>query len=315
MWSSPVTFGGGTQITNVSSRRAPAPAAYSPSASHVSCQRRSTLSGEYCGSMADESKDASGADYEDGARRVREEPPLAVLEPRLGRHDRATAVDERADAADDARLGRDRPREVRLQLQRRPAGPRAGDRDEHRSHRRVEQRRREPGVHRADRVVVLFARDRLPHDPPRLDLGEARPEELRDGRVRKLAGEHPPEELEPVEPGGDRERLVWVGPAERARARLRHGRVAQPVPSATAPRSSSSSGTPCVTSVGLMPFAIVSFVITHLETSRRDGSSNITSSSAPSMIERRPRAPVSRSSALSPISHSASSVKTSSTVS
>ncbi|HWC45666.1 MAG TPA: ATP-dependent Clp protease ATP-binding subunit ClpX [Casimicrobiaceae bacterium] len=49
-----------------------------------------------------------------------------------------------------------------------------------------------------------------------------------------------------------------------------------------------------VTSVGFRPFSIVSFVITHLETSLRDGSSNITSSSAFSMIERRPRAPVSR---------------------
>ena len=63
-----------------------------------------------------------------------------------------------------------------------------------------------------------------------------------------------------------------------------------------------------------MPCEIVSFVITHFVTSRRDGSSNITSSSAASMIERRPRAPVSRSSALSAISHSASSVKTSSIV-
>ena len=62
------------------------------------------------------------------------------------------------------------------------------------------------------------------------------------------------------------------------------------------------------------PSRIVSFVITHLETSLRDGSSNITSSSAFSMIERRPRAPVSRSSALSAISQSASSVKTSSIV-
>ena len=69
-----------------------------------------------------------------------------------------------------------------------------------------------------------------------------------------------------------------------------------------------------VTSVGLRPFEIVSFVITHLETSLREGSSNITSSSALSMIERSPRAPVSRSSALSAISQSASSVKTSSIV-
>ena len=70
-----------------------------------------------------------------------------------------------------------------------------------------------------------------------------------------------------------------------------------------------------MTSVGLSPFSIVSFVITHLETSFRDGSSNITSRSAVSMIERNPRAPVSRSSALSEIVQSASSVKTSSIVS
>ena len=56
-----------------------------------------------------------------------------------------------------------------------------------------------------------------------------------------------------------------------------------------------ASAAPLVTSVGLRPFEIVSFVITHLETSFRDGSSNITSSSALSMIERSPRAPVSRS--------------------
>ena len=76
--------------------------------------------------------------------------------------------------------------------------------------------------------------------------------------------------------------------------------------------SSSATLRRIVTSVGLMPLEIVSFVITHLETSLRDGSSNITSSSAPSMIERKPRAPVSRSSAWSEISHSASSVNTSS---
>ena len=48
-----------------------------------------------------------------------------------------------------------------------------------------------------------------------------------------------------------------------------------------------------------MPFSIVSRVTTHFLTSRREGSSNWTSSSTSSMIERRPRAPVSRSSALS----------------
>src|SRR5262249_12621837 len=76
--------------------------------------------------------------------------------------------------------------------------------------------------------------------------------------------------------------------------------------------ASGSSPAALVTSVGRMPCEIVSFVITHFVTSRRDGSSNITSRSAPSMIDRRPRAPVSRARAWSAISHIASSVKTSS---
>ena len=58
--------------------------------------------------------------------------------------------------------------------------------------------------------------------------------------------------------------------------------------------------------------SIVSRVTTHLETSRREGSSNWTSISVSSRIERRPRAPVSRSSALSAIAPSESSWKLSS---
>ena len=67
-----------------------------------------------------------------------------------------------------------------------------------------------------------------------------------------------------------------------------------------------------VTSVGLRFFSTVSFVTTHLVTSPREGSSNWTSSRISSRIERRPRAPVSRSSALSAIEPSASSAKCSS---
>ena len=57
---------------------------------------------------------------------------------------------------------------------------------------------------------------------------------------------------------------------------------------------------------------MVSRVTTHLRTSSRDGSSNITSSRAASMIDRRPRAPVSRSSARSAMACSDSSLNTSS---
>ena len=76
--------------------------------------------------------------------------------------------------------------------------------------------------------------------------------------------------------------------------------------------SPAGSGTASVTSVGARPFSIVSRVTTHFVTSRREGSSNWTSSSVSSRIERRPRAPVSRSSALSAIAPSESSAKTSS---
>jgi hypothetical protein len=54
---------------------------------------------------------------------------------------------------------------------------------------------------------------------------------------------------------------------------------------------------PEVTSVGRVPRSIVSRVTTQRAMSDRDGSSNITSVSALSMIERRPRAPVSRARA------------------
>jgi len=67
-----------------------------------------------------------------------------------------------------------------------------------------------------------------------------------------------------------------------------------------------------MTAGGLRPRSIVSLVTTHFLTSRREGSSNCTSSRISSMIERSPRAPVSRSSARSAIDASASSEKTSS---
>src|SRR5215208_2029453 len=76
--------------------------------------------------------------------------------------------------------------------------------------------------------------------------------------------------------------------------------------------SSPSSFAASVTSVGFRPFSIVSLVTTHFLTSRREGSSNWTSSRVSSRIERRPRAPVSRRIALSAIECSESSAKTSS---
>src|ERR1700760_3469232 len=73
-----------------------------------------------------------------------------------------------------------------------------------------------------------------------------------------------------------------------------------------------SCWTASVTRVGRRPSVIVSLVTTHLVTSRREGSSNWTSSRVSSRIERRPRAPVSRSRALSAIASRLSSAKTSS---
>jgi hypothetical protein len=66
-----------------------------------------------------------------------------------------------------------------------------------------------------------------------------------------------------------------------------------------------------VTRVGFRPFSIVSRVTTHFLTSRREGSSNWTSCSVSSIIERSPRAPVSRSIALSAMASSESGAKTS----
>ena len=77
------------------------------------------------------------------------------------------------------------------------------------------------------------------------------------------------------------------------------GERAKPTPPASS--SPGSSFAASVTSVGLRPFSIVSLVTTHFFTSRREGSSNWTSSRVSSRIERRPRAPVSRSIALSAI--------------
>ena len=89
--------------------------------------------------------------------------------------------------------------------------------------------------------------------------------------------------------------------------------LARPIPGTSSSSSSATSGAAAwVTKVGGRPCSIVSLVTTHLETSRREGSSNWTSSSVSSRIERRPRAPVSRSSALSAIAPSESSWKLSS---
>ena len=49
------------------------------------------------------------------------EPALAILDPRLGRRHPSAGMDHRADAANDAGVRGQRAREVRLQLERRPA--------------------------------------------------------------------------------------------------------------------------------------------------------------------------------------------------
>ena len=91
------------------------------------------------------------------------------------------------------------------------------------------------------------------------------------------------------------------------------GRAAalRPTPRAGS-ESCASSGAASVTSVGVRPFSTVSLVTTHFFTSRREGSSNCTSSRISSMIERRPRAPVSRSRPFSATAVSESSENTSS---
>src|SRR5689334_17438995 len=75
MCRSPVTFGGGTQMTKLSARRAPAPAAYSPSSSQACCQRASTPSGRYSDSTA-------GKSTEGHVRGLRHTSPVDAVDTR-----------------------------------------------------------------------------------------------------------------------------------------------------------------------------------------------------------------------------------------
>jgi hypothetical protein len=139
--------------------------------------------------------------------------------------------------------------------------------------------------------------------------------EAESGRVsvRNRAGEQADEPLDEFDVRR-RPRLVDVQPEVVFEPDPREVQEPDGTYAVSSASSGGSSSAPAlvVTSVGLSPFSIVSFVIAHLVTSLRDGSSNITSKRALSIIDRSPRAPVSRSSALSAISQSASSVKTSS---
>ena len=152
-----------------------------------------------------------------------------VLDAGLGGDDRPPAVDDRADAPYGPRLGRDRPREVRLELERRPARAGLRVRHERGAHRRVEQRRREPRVH-ASRSGCSAPR---PGPPPtrRAPAPPRRSRMLisaRDRRQRQLTRDHAlrasrgPGARTPrpsASPGSDHENVRERGSATETRVR------------------------------------------------------------------------------------------------
>ena len=67
------------------------------------------------------------------------------------------------------------------------------------AHRRVEDRRDDPTVNGAERVVVLLARLEGEDDEARRDEGRREADEVGNGRCRELSARDPVQELEAVE--------------------------------------------------------------------------------------------------------------------
>jgi len=85
---------------------------------------------------------------------------------------------------------------------------------------RVQDREREPAVDDPDRVVMFFARLAFEHDPAFFDFDQAYVHELGDGRGRNLTFDHQAHRIEAAQSGDDRERRLWVFPANEPLARL-----------------------------------------------------------------------------------------------
>ena len=134
-----------------------------------------------------------------GRRPVREQLAVRVRQLPLGGRDPRALVDDDPLAADHAGVGGDRADEVRLHLERRVADASLELRVHRAAHRRVEQRQRDPAVHRADRVVVLRAGLHLEDGSPRLGQDEAKAHQLRDRRRRQLARDDRLDVLHPRE--------------------------------------------------------------------------------------------------------------------
>ena len=248
-----MTFGGGKATTYVS-RGSSASAAYSPSSSQVSCQRVSTPSGVYSGSIGGESRKESrrgpastrcGAAGLPGTARnlsrcdawsVRLAPGSCSFHGR-----RAGLRSPRSATRWSPRAGPDGTTEpvqrttpvstvsarVKFAFTSSVVQPDSGidRRHEGEAHGRVHERHRQPGVHDPDRVVVELGGLALEHRVTVTRLDEPESERLGDRRRRKLAGGHHLHQLEaraPGHPPGQRERVF---PGVRARA-LRRTRLA-----------------------------------------------------------------------------------------
>src|ERR1044072_3520903 len=134
--------------------------------------------------------------------------------------DRTTTVDQVPLAHDAAGLAGDRAREVDLELERRVG--RAGRQGavDGAAHRRVEQRRGEPAVDHADRVVVVLLRRDREHRAALRDLDELEPEQDRHRRRRDLARSDPVHVLQARQALGPGRGGDWVIPGDRALAWL-----------------------------------------------------------------------------------------------
>ena len=80
------------------------------------------------------------------------------------------------------------------------------------AHRGVEDRRDDPTVNGAERVVVLLARLEGEDDEARRDEGRREADEVRNGRRRQLSARDPVQELEAVSCVG-RPQQLGAGPA------------------------------------------------------------------------------------------------------
>src|SRR5438132_12347812 len=136
--------------------------------------------------------------------------------------DRAAAVDHDTFAADPSCVNRDGPDEVGLHLECGVALPDLERRVDSASHRRIQQRHREPSVHDADRVVQVLRRLALEDGLALFEMDAFDAHRFGDRRRRKPALESVPQRLEAALAGRGLGDEQWVRPGDRPAA-LRFG--------------------------------------------------------------------------------------------